>query len=494
FLVEVSDGNGGTGSATLEITVANVNDAPVFSWDPIIGNDATEDTVYTGSISGSATDEDGDNLTYAKVSGPAWLSMASDGTLDGTPLSSNVGTNVFMVEVFDGNGGFDSASLEITVAALPGPGIRVTEYYLSTGDFSGTTATVTLDQDLAADYYILIRGSKAGDARGYPDNDYARVTGVPGGKGDLPASGATDQITLGRFVADTDWEGVVTVVECENSASADGFKLVDAVETPLTATSGTDTSVSWTDLSRVVLFGGYRGGGAAFTAATGEHNQGAGVYVRLTPSGTGTLNWSRNAAGETLINAVMTTFVVEWGSEWTVQHANVSGASGGNGADATGEYTTEAINAVNRDNTWVWGTGTCQDAGIGDCAEACLVTLGDGVSQHASESTVAVGSEYSDAYDFDVYALTHSAITVDHRFKADGDAVGPDVAVTVDNAAAGARFGWVYNGCNGTGSHHPRSRFWARYTADGTVTVSRGYDGQAFPAWVQGVDFSGLNQ
>ena len=60
-------------------------------------------------------------------------------------------------------------------------------------------------------------------------------------------------------------------------------------------------------------------------------------------------------------------------------------------------------------------------------------------------------------------------------------------------APAGARFGWVYNGCSGTSSRFPRPRFWARYTADDTVTVSRGYDGADFPAWIQGIDFSGMN-
>jgi hypothetical protein len=213
----------------------------------------------------------------------------------------------------------------------------------------------------------------------------------------------------------------------------------------------------------------------------------------LYPSGTNTLNWSRDAAGEAILNAVMTTFVVEWGSEWTVQHVNVAGANGGDGADATGEYTTAAISAVDRDNSWIWATGTRLDAGIGDCSEACLVTLGDGVNQNASENTVAVGSEYTDAYDFDVYVLTHPAIAVDHVFMADGNSTGLDVAVAVQPAAAGARFGWIYNGCNGTGGYHPRSRFWVRYTADGEVTVSRGYSGQTFPAWVQGVDLSGLN-
>jgi hypothetical protein len=32
---------------------------------------------------------------------------------------------------------------------------------------------------------------------------------------------------------------------------------------------------------------------------------------------------------------------------------------------------------------------------------------------------------------------------------------------------------------------------WSRYTAADTVTVSRGYDGAEFPAWIQGIDFSG---
>ena len=352
---------------------------------------------------------------------------------------------------------------------------------------------MTLDQNLAADYYILIRGSRTGDGLLNPDSAYARVTAVPGGKGDLPSSGAANQIILGRFVADTDWEGVVTVVECENSASAAGFKLVDVVESSLIGNSGTDTSVAWNDLSRVVLFGGYRGGGAAFSAASSSRNHSASVFTRLSPSGSGTINWSRETAGETQIDAVMTTFVVEWGSEWSVQHVNVAGNNGGNGADVTGEYTTAAISAVNRDNTWVWAAGTRSDAGIGDCAESCLVTLGDGVNQNVSESTVAVGSEYTDAYDFDVYVLSHDGLQVDHRFKADADSAVLDLGVAVDSASAGARFGWVYNGVNGTGTYHPRDIFWARYTDDNTITISRGFDGQNFPAWVQGVDFSGVN-
>ncbi|VGO13114.1 Adhesin BmaC autotransporter [Pontiella desulfatans] len=488
----ISDGNGGMATGTVSLTVVSVNDAPVFTASPIITASAQEGATYNASIAGSAVDVEDDSLSYQKLTGPIWLSIAANGALSGSPQVSDIGTNSWTVEVSDGFA-TDTATLEITVTVDPSPRIAVTEYYLTTNDFSGTSATLTLDHDLADDYYILIRGSRVGNALSNPDNDYARVTAVPGGKGDLSNSGATDQITIGRWTADFDWEGVVTVVECDNSADAAGFKLVDVVATPLTAVSGTDTSASWTDLSRVVLFGGYRGGGAAFTE-DGGRNKGVSVYTRLYPSSTGTINWSRDAGGETIKNAIMTTFVVEWGSEWTVQHVNVSGANGGDGADATGEYTTGAITSVARDNTWVWGTGTRADAGIGDCAEACLVTLGDGVSQNASETTVAVGSEYTDAYNFDVYTMTHESLLVDHVFKVDGDYAASDLPIVVDTTTSGARFGWIYNGCNATGDWHPRSRFWARYTADSTITVGRGLSGQDFPAWVQGIDLSGLNE
>ncbi len=373
------------------------------------------------------------------------------------------------------------------------PSIRVTEYYLTTGDFSGTTATVTLDQALADDYFILVRGSRAGNNSSFPNNDYARVVSVPGGKGDLADSGSNVSVGLQRAVADVDWEGVVTVVECQNASSPGGFTLVDVLETSMTSTSGTDSSAAWDDVNQVVLFGGYRGGGVEMSGSPTNRKEGTGCYTRVYPSGSNTLNWTRDAGGEIMFDATMTTFVVEWGSEWTVQHVNVVGNSGGDGADVVGEYTTAAINPVARANTWVWGTGTRVDSGTGDCAEACLITLGDGVAQNATESTVAVGSEYTDAYDFDVYALTHAALSVEHHFKSDGDSASSDLPIGVGTAAVGARFGWVYNGCNRTNSGFPRPRMWARYTDGATVTISRGRSGQTFPAWVQGIDLSGLN-
>ncbi|MGD2047232.1 MAG: Ig-like domain-containing protein, partial [Gemmatimonadota bacterium] len=79
------------------------NNPPQFGEDPFFAADATESQAYADSIAGAATDPDpGDTLTYTKLSGPAWLSIAADGALSGTPGAGDLGDNGFSVQVDDG--------------------------------------------------------------------------------------------------------------------------------------------------------------------------------------------------------------------------------------------------------------------------------------------------------------------------------------------------------------------------------------------------------
>ncbi len=91
------------------------NDPPVFTANPILGADATQAMAYTTTLAGTATDANGDTLTFAKVNGPAWLSVAEDGTLTGTPTNSDVGENEFTVSVSDGIAAAVEATMAITV-------------------------------------------------------------------------------------------------------------------------------------------------------------------------------------------------------------------------------------------------------------------------------------------------------------------------------------------------------------------------------------------
>jgi hypothetical protein len=117
FVVRVTDSSGATDDANLYITVNNTNDAPTWSANPIIKHDVTRDQPYaSASLAANAADLDaGATLTFSKVSGPAWLSVAADGTLSGTPAVGNVGVNAFTVRVTDDVGAFTNVTLNITV-------------------------------------------------------------------------------------------------------------------------------------------------------------------------------------------------------------------------------------------------------------------------------------------------------------------------------------------------------------------------------------------
>ena len=117
FTIQVNDGNGGIATATLNITIflATDNKPPILNINPIIGYNAQEDLPYNATIAGSATDPDGDPLTYTKISGPTWLNIAANGALNGTPETA--GSDTFTVQVSDNQGGSTSAALNITIDA-----------------------------------------------------------------------------------------------------------------------------------------------------------------------------------------------------------------------------------------------------------------------------------------------------------------------------------------------------------------------------------------
>ncbi|MGB0757367.1 MAG: type IV pilus modification PilV family protein [Patescibacteria group bacterium] len=397
---------------------------------------------------------------------------------------------------------YDPGDIEVTggVAQLIASGgggevFRVQEYYIGSGQFTGNTYTLQLNQDLVSNYFTLVQGSDGNGTNGSnrgPDENYAMIVSDPFGTGDLSTSGVSNEIVLQRGNSVDDWIGVVTVIECISNCTTDGFQLHDIqrVTHGTGNATGSDTSgTAWSDINQVMLFGGFNGPGCLTAEnSNGEHDV---CHVRIYPSGSDTIEWARNFTANSSESAVQ---VLEWGSNWTVQRETVTGTNGGNGVNATGEYNTASITSVARDNTWVWGVGYTSDDGIGDSSEGVVITLGDGVNQNASETSVAVGMEYTDSKFFEVYALTHDSLAVDYRFKTDGDSGNLTVDVTVDTAASStARMALSYNTQNGTGGAFPRPMMSARYTADTTVRLERRRSGQNFAAWVQGIDFSGFN-
>lgn len=94
------------------------NVPPYFAIDPFAKPAATVGVAYGGSIAPDAGDPNpSDVLTFSKISGPAWLSVAADGTLSGTPAQSDSGTATFVVRVTDMNGAFGDATMTIAASA-----------------------------------------------------------------------------------------------------------------------------------------------------------------------------------------------------------------------------------------------------------------------------------------------------------------------------------------------------------------------------------------
>jgi len=114
FGVHVVDGSGGSDDAVLNIDVLEVNDPPVFTDAVITRPDGASDASYSGTLDGEATNNDGDEISYSKTGGPAWLVIAADGSLSGTPSASDLGLNTWTVEASDGTD-VDNAALHINV-------------------------------------------------------------------------------------------------------------------------------------------------------------------------------------------------------------------------------------------------------------------------------------------------------------------------------------------------------------------------------------------
>jgi len=152
FVVRVTDTHGAAVDATLNINVLNINGAPEWSVNPFDKADATEEAAYSDSIATDALDGDaGDALTFSKVSGPAWLMVATNGVLSGVPVNGDDGLNTFVVRVTDALGLHAEATMYILVDNTPVQSPVFSRPVISAGNLvlSGTNGVA------GGTYYVL---------------------------------------------------------------------------------------------------------------------------------------------------------------------------------------------------------------------------------------------------------------------------------------------------------------------------------------------------
>ncbi|MGB2821826.1 MAG: tandem-95 repeat protein, partial [Phycisphaerae bacterium] len=125
FAYTVSDGNGGTDTATVTVTVESVNDntAPTANDD---GANTREDRPVVIDVLANDTDTDGDALTIADFTRASHgvVTDNGDGTLSYAPEADWHGTDSFTYIVSDGNGGTDAATVTVFVGDTEAPTVR----------------------------------------------------------------------------------------------------------------------------------------------------------------------------------------------------------------------------------------------------------------------------------------------------------------------------------------------------------------------------------
>ncbi|MDG0980209.1 MAG: Ig-like domain-containing protein, partial [Halieaceae bacterium] len=117
----VSDGNGGTDTANVPVTVNPINDAPVGNADTALSTNQ-DVAVVSGDLLGNDTDIDGDALIFGELSANNGAVISNgDGTVTYTPNSGFVGNDTITYIVSDNKGGIDTVTVAVTVLEVNQP-------------------------------------------------------------------------------------------------------------------------------------------------------------------------------------------------------------------------------------------------------------------------------------------------------------------------------------------------------------------------------------
>jgi hypothetical protein len=134
-----------------QIAGVMMGQAPSFNSDPITKPAAAIGQAYEQTLAGQASDPNGASaLTFAKVGGPAWLSVGANGRLSGVPSAADAGLSRFIIRVTDPTGLADDAALNITT---PGPTDLIAHHQFNNtpADSSGGTTATNFGSPVYAD-------------------------------------------------------------------------------------------------------------------------------------------------------------------------------------------------------------------------------------------------------------------------------------------------------------------------------------------------------
>ncbi|MEE3070791.1 MAG: tandem-95 repeat protein, partial [Pseudomonadota bacterium] len=158
-----------------EADFLDANTAPVAVADAPSGN---EDTVISGVV--TATDADGDTVTFSLAFGPSngEASVDASGSYTYTPSANFNGTDSFDVLADDGNGGTDTVTVTVTVNGVNDGPVAVDDSAASGEGASVVISLLANDSDADGDALSLSAIGAAGNGT-VVDNGDGTVTYTP---------------------------------------------------------------------------------------------------------------------------------------------------------------------------------------------------------------------------------------------------------------------------------------------------------------------------
>ncbi len=149
LLYQVCDDDGACGTATVYITVTDVNDAPVALDDAA---STPEDVAVIIAVLDNDYDVDGELVlsTLTVLSGPSNGSVVvnPDGTITYTPAPDYYGSDSFVYQICDDDGDCASAVVSIDVLDVNDPPIAVDDVVITPEDTAVTTQVLLNDYDV----------------------------------------------------------------------------------------------------------------------------------------------------------------------------------------------------------------------------------------------------------------------------------------------------------------------------------------------------------
>jgi Ca2+-binding RTX toxin-like protein len=166
FTYTVSDGQGGTSTATVNVTVAAVNDAPTAVNDSVSATEDTPLVLTPATLLANDSDVEGNNLTITGVGNATHGTVAlNGGNVVFTPAANYSGPANFTYTVSDGHGGTSTATVSVNVAAQGGAAPDVEAAPAAGSEDTKIPLSITCDIPpgySSAGVSILISGVPAG--------------------------------------------------------------------------------------------------------------------------------------------------------------------------------------------------------------------------------------------------------------------------------------------------------------------------------------------